>query len=191
MGKAKITPALIELICGHLKEGNYDMVAAQAAGITRQTFYNWVRKGKAEREGIYFDFYIEVEKAKAEGEVELITTIRKASRRSWTAAAWILERSRPERWALHKAKDNAVEFWKKELLDLLKAGDISQDDIIETVGEDLAHELFERAGIAIVSGGKAEEESAPERSEQPTEVPEESVGVRERDSGSLVDTSTA
>ena len=178
MGKAKITPELIELIKGHLTEGNYDVVAAQAAGITRQTFYNWIRKGKADKEGIYFDFYRMVEGAKAEGEVNLIKIIKKASGRSWTAAAWILERSRPERWALHKAKENAVEFWKKEILGLLKAGDITQADVIESLGEDLAFELFEQAGIPVVGRGEAKEESSVERSEQPAEVPEESVELR-------------
>jgi predicted site-specific integrase-resolvase len=182
MGKAKINPELIDLICGHLKEGNYDVVAAQAAGITRQTFYNWIRKGKAQREGIYFDFYRRVEEAKSQGEVELITTIRKASNRTWTAAAWILERSRPQRWALHKAKENAVEFWKKELLELLKDGDITQQDIIETVGADLAYELFEQAGIAVVGRGETEAESGDERSEQLVEVSKESVGLRSRGS---------
>ena len=172
MGHPKITPEKIDLICDHLKEGNYDMVAAQAAGITRQTFYRWIRQGKADKEGIYFEFYQRVEQSKAEGEINLITTIKKASNRTWTAAAWILERSRPERWALHKAKENAVEFWKKELLELLKDGAITQADIIETVGEDLANELFEQAGIPIVSGREAKEESLVERSEQSAEIPD-------------------
>ncbi len=178
MGKTKITPELIELIKEHLEEGNYDMIAAQAAGITRQTFYNWIRKGKTDKEGIYYDFYRMVEESKATGEVKLIAVIKKASNRTWTAAAWILERSRPERWALHKAKENAVEFWKKELLTMLKDKVITQADIVETIGEELAYELFEQAGIPVVGGGEAETESSVERSEQPAEVPAESVELR-------------
>ena len=170
MGKAKITPEIIELIKGYLEEGNYDLIAAQAAGITRQTFYNWIRRGKMDKEGIYFDFYTMVEKSKSEGEVNLIATIKKASNRTWTAAAWILERSRPERWALHKAKENAVEFWKQELLTMLKNKDITQADIIETVGEELAYELFEQAGIPVVGGREVEAQSSDERSREPAEI---------------------
>ena len=172
--KSKISPELIALIVEHLKEGNYDVVAAQAAGITRQTFYRWIRQGKEEKEGIFFDFYQAVEEAKAAGETELLHTIRKASGRSWTAAAWILERSRPQRWSLHKAKENAAAYWKKEILQLLKDGDVTQQDVIETVGEELAYELFNEAGISVAGPGKAAQESGSERSREPAEVPEES-----------------
>ena len=170
--KGKVSPERMNLIIEYLEEGNYDVVAAQAAGITRQTFYKWIRRGKEEKEGIYFDFYQRVEKAKAAGETELIHTIRQASKRTWTAAAWILERSRPQRWALHKAKENAAEYWKKEILQLLKDGDVSQEDVIETVGEELAHELFEQAGISIAGGREIKADSSPERSKQPAEISE-------------------
>ena len=176
--KSKITPELIELIVEHLKEGNYDMVAAQAAGITRQTFYRWIREGKKNKEGIYFDFYLAVEKAKAEGETELLHTIRKASSRSWTAAAWILERSRPQRWSLHKAKETAAKHWESEIRGLLKDGTMSQEDVIEVLGEDLAHELFEQAGIPITGRGKAKAESGSERTTEPAEVPEKPYRLR-------------
>ena len=172
--KSKITPELVELIIEHLKEGNYDVVAAQAAGITRQTFYRWIRKGKTEKEGIFFDFYQAVEEAKAAGETELLHTIRKASTRSWTAAAWILERSRPQRWSLHKAKEKAAKAWEKEILSLLKDGDITQDDIIETLGVDLANELFESAGIPVTGTTEVAQDSSAKRSGKPAKVPAKS-----------------
>lgn len=172
--KGKISPEKIELICGYLREGNYDIVASQAAGITRQTFYRWIRQGKEDKEGIYFDFYQAVEVAKAEGEVALLGVIKKASSRAWTAAAWMLERSRPQRWALHKAKDNAVEHWKKEILAMLKNNDITPEDVEEVLGEELAYELFEQAGIPVTGRGKTKADSSAERPKQPVEVPEKS-----------------
>ena len=172
--KGKITPEKIELICEHLREGNYDMVAAQAVGITRQTFYRWIRQGKEDKEGIYFDFRQKVERAKAEGEVALLTVIKKAATRTWTAAAWILERSRPGRWSKHETRKQSKEAWREDFLTLIKNGDVTREDVIEVAGEDLANELFEQAGIPIAGRGKAKAESSVERPKQPAEISEES-----------------
>ncbi|MHA2063216.1 MAG: helix-turn-helix domain-containing protein [Candidatus Thorarchaeota archaeon] len=170
--KSKLTPELLETIVELLEAGNYDIVAAQAVGITRATFYRWIRKGKEDKEGEHFEFYQAVERAKAKGETELLATIRRASNRTWTAAAWILERSRPERWSLRKAKENAVEFWKKEILGMVKSGDVTFDDVVETVGEELAYELFNEAGISISRGGETPADSSSERTREPAKISE-------------------
>lgn len=171
--KSKLTPKLVETILDLLRDGNYDMVAAQAVGISRATFYRWIRLGKDEKDGEYFDFYLAVEQAKAEGEVALLKTIKDASNnRQWQAAAWILERSRPERYSLHKGRENAVEFWKKEILGLVKAGDVTFDDVVETVGEDLAYELFNEAGIPVTRGAKTETNSSEKRAREPAKISE-------------------
>ncbi|KKM14961.1 hypothetical protein LCGC14_1700850 [marine sediment metagenome] len=173
MGRqSKLTSDLQDVIVKYVKEGNYDMVAAQAAGITRATFYRWIREGKKKQEGIYYDFYRAIEQAKSLGEASLLQTIKLASRRAWTAAAWILERSRPERYSLYRAKQKALDTYKTEILAMLKDGDITQEDVIETVGEELAYELFDRAGIAVARPGKTEEESSVERTGETAEVPE-------------------
>lgn len=170
--KSKLTPELVEIIVKLLKDGNYDIVSAQAVGITRATFYRWIRRGKEEKEGEYFEFYRAIEQAKATGETELLKIIRNASARAWQAAAWILERSRPERYSLRKGRENAVEFWKKEILGLVKSGDVTFDDVVETVGEELAYELFDEAGIPVTRGDKVEADSSREGTRAHAEVPD-------------------
>lgn len=43
----KLTPALIDTIALVIRNGASDYVAAQAVGITHQTFDNWMRRGAA------------------------------------------------------------------------------------------------------------------------------------------------
>jgi hypothetical protein len=49
-------------------------------------------------ERAYLDFAVHVERARAEAEVALVALITRASREDWRAAAWLLERSKPQRW---------------------------------------------------------------------------------------------
>ena len=171
-GKSKISQERIDVMLAHIREGNYDSVASSAAGITRQTFYRWIRKGKEDREGIYYDFYQAVEVAKAEGEVTLLKTVKAAAQRTWQAAAWMLERSRPDRWALQKSKQTAVKTWKKEMLEMLKSGDAVPEDVVEVLGEELAYELFDEAGIVLSGDRKTKTESGAERPKQAAQVSE-------------------
>jgi hypothetical protein len=68
------------------------------AGIHEATFYNWIKWGEAQARGRYFEFFEAVKKAEAEGQAALVATINVASKDSWQAAAWILERKYPEEW---------------------------------------------------------------------------------------------
>ncbi len=70
---------------------------AKLAGIEPSTLYLWLRKGRA-GDPEYSEFSASVKRAEAQGEAELVATIRAASSDSWQAAAWLLERRRPERW---------------------------------------------------------------------------------------------
>ena len=95
----KLTPEVQDLIIGILRAGHYQETAANFAGITATTFYNWLQRGREEGEGIYFEFLEAVEKAKAIGEVADLKVINDAARDgSWQAAAWKLERKFPTKW---------------------------------------------------------------------------------------------
>lgn len=49
-------------------------------------------------------------------------------------------------------QDIHIDDWRSELVDLLKAGKVSPDEVIKELGTDLATELFKSAGIRITSG---------------------------------------
>lgn len=125
--------------------------AAQLAGITARTFYSWKAKGLANKAPIYVQFLHELKKAEIEGEAAAINQIVKAAQEgNWTAAAWMLERRFPERWA----RVQKVEVsWKTEMISAIKEGQLSFEEVMEVINDDdLARELFESAGIEVISG---------------------------------------
>lgn len=99
---SKFTPEVIERIVSLLAAGNYEGTTAAAAGITPKTFYVWLRRGAPDGRAAdrpYRDFRHRVERAQSEGEARNVALIARAATDNWQAAAWLLERRYPERWA--------------------------------------------------------------------------------------------
>ena len=95
----KIDADIQAKICRTIRSGAYIETAAAYAGITKETFYKWLKRGKKDSSGPYREFSDAVGKALAEAELRDILRIDKAAESQWTAAAWRLERRFPERWA--------------------------------------------------------------------------------------------
>ncbi len=81
-----------------LRAGNHVDVAARAAGIAPATVA-LIR----ERGGEIAD---RIGQAAAEGEVRAVTQIAQAAAHNWQAAAWLLERTYPDRWARPVSREN-------------------------------------------------------------------------------------
>lgn len=107
----KLDDKLHNKIIQYISEGHYFEQAAAMAGITRQTYYNWIRRGENlqeeyeetgkvgnEEEERLRHFFLEAQKAIATAEDVWIRHIKDA--RHWTAKAWLLERRFPDRWGL-------------------------------------------------------------------------------------------
>lgn len=99
---SKLTPEVQTQISQLIRAGNTVEVAAAAAGIGEGTFYEWMARG--DKPGAAHDSFREfraaIEQARAESEAGMVARIAKAaSNGSWQAAAWLLERRAPERWA--------------------------------------------------------------------------------------------
>jgi len=76
-----------------LKLGLTYELAASYAGVDRTTIFNWMRRGKEETEGIYFDFVNAVKQAEGVCAANCMTRIiRAAENGQWQAAGWIMER---------------------------------------------------------------------------------------------------
>ncbi len=90
--KSKFTEPVRERIIEALRAGTTYEIAAQYAGISRSTLYEWIKKGEGFETGLYRTFYDNIKKAEAEGAVVHLGTIAQASKKDWKAAAWLLER---------------------------------------------------------------------------------------------------
>lgn len=105
MARPSKLPQVRDDIIEGVRAGLTVEVAAQMVGINDATFYTWMarargedRDGLGDPEGIYREFHDEVLKARAQAEARDVSLIRTAARTDWRAAAWYLERSRPQRW---------------------------------------------------------------------------------------------
>lgn len=69
----------------------YDL-AADYAGISRKTLWDWLKKGQDPKNKEYVTFRTDIKRAEAEGAISNLGTIKQASVKDWKAAAWLLER---------------------------------------------------------------------------------------------------
>lgn len=92
MPASKLNKEVVSRLSFALRQGSTYDLAAQYAGITRQTLYNWLSKAKAGDES-YFVVLDAVKSAEAAGALDMLQIITEsAGEGSWQAAAWLLER---------------------------------------------------------------------------------------------------
>ncbi len=116
--------AIRNRILESLAEGNYIEVATASAGITARTLRNWRKSGElAHRkrdegrdltptEEVFALFLDALGEHRALGEEKLVRRIVTASRTDWKAAAWILERAFPKRWAKREIPPDPIDYDK-------------------------------------------------------------------------------
>ena len=97
----KDTVEVREAILALLRDGNPKMIAAQASGISIDSFNRWVQKD--------LHFASLVREAESVAVVERLSSInRAASRGDWKADTWILERTQREIFGSNETKGNAL-----------------------------------------------------------------------------------
>ncbi len=98
----KLNPEITLRIVSYIRAGAYIETAAQAAGIHKDTFYEWLKTASkhrtAQKVTEYTQFSDAIEKAAAESELSDLTHIGRAAPSNWQAAAWRLERKHPEKY---------------------------------------------------------------------------------------------
>ena len=81
--QSKITPAKVDAIARLIAAGNYKRTAAGAAGISDDTFTNWVTRGTADlaagRQTLYAELSGRINKAETDAETRLLAIVRKAA----------------------------------------------------------------------------------------------------------------
>jgi len=84
-------------ICQFIRAGAYDYVAAEASGISRQTFFGWMRRGRAEGDRpsapIDVKFVSAVREAQAEARASAEATVRKMDPKWWLSR---MHRDKPD-----------------------------------------------------------------------------------------------
>jgi len=122
--RTKLTPDTKEDIVKALRAGNSRRDSALYAGVSETTFYSWMARGR-EGEPLYSEFLEAVEKAEAQSVVRNVAIIQRAAEETWQAAAWWLERKRPDDWGRRQRMDIGAD--KEELEVIVKIGGKRQD----------------------------------------------------------------
>lgn len=117
--RTKLTPDTKEDIVKALRAGNSRRDSALYAGVSETTFYSWMARGR-EGEPLYAEFLEAVEKAEAQSVVRNVAIIQRAAEETWQAAAWWLERKRPDDWGRRQRMDIGAD--KEELEVIVKIG---------------------------------------------------------------------
>jgi transposase len=108
----KLTHEMIEKIADLIVIGKPISVAANLAGISESTIYRWLAMGKKKGANkIYRDLVERVYEACEFSEFEALQVLRQATLEgsNWRAAAWILERRHPEKYAKRSPQDENIE----------------------------------------------------------------------------------
>ena len=83
-----------------IENGNYIETAAELAGFTKHSVYDWIKRGEA-GETPFNLFSDALKRAQARAEAAEVAKVRKAGEdpRFWAASMTYLERRHPDRWA--------------------------------------------------------------------------------------------
>ena len=154
----RFSPRVEKIILDYIKLGAYIETAVAAAGFSRETFYDWLRRGaraveKREKEqeltesDTWFASFAEkINAAVAESELSSLLRIDAAAAANvWQASAWLLERRHPERWGNRQKIQNEnlnydLSLLSNEQLHRLRDGEplasvLASTPITESAGE--------------------------------------------------------
>lgn len=95
-GKEKLTKDGIKTALRLCRAGLPDCQIAAVLGVSKETYSRWINHPKTENQN---QLRQQLKKADAEREAALVTRIMRASDDTWQAAAWLLERRYPDRYA--------------------------------------------------------------------------------------------
>jgi predicted site-specific integrase-resolvase len=90
---SKLSPYITKQIGDNITLGLSYALAANSVGIKYQTFNSWMSKGKIEKSGKYFQFYISIKKRNADTAKVLLERLNSAAKAgNCQVCIWVLER---------------------------------------------------------------------------------------------------
>ena len=144
----KLNKALIDEYCTYIENGMTVVDSCNLCGISKESFYRWLREAEAKDDfgrpipkyALQRELKGAVEKAQASFKAFHVQSIIKASRRNWTASAWLLERKYPEEYAAIDRRTaidaNKVEEKDEHSDNLLEALRLSCNDVMNREGDE-------------------------------------------------------
>lgn len=93
----ELTPQLRDQLAKLISLGIPVRVACQAEGIGKTAYYEWRSRGAAGEEP-YASFFAAINAARAKSEASITLNLISATKTDWRAAAWWLEKLRPNRY---------------------------------------------------------------------------------------------
>lgn len=140
---SKLTEEITQAICESVAKGLHKSHIAASVGIEADTLRNWLDRGAAKAEGdeAYSAFSVRFKKAQSDFCQARFGTILEASEKTWTAAAWVLERLYPDEYS-----DPG-----KELARLRREVDELKKLVPEVQGGDDKQTLFAKAAAIVLS----------------------------------------
>lgn len=153
--KSKLTPENHKQIVDAIKIGNNVTAVVDYIGISRETYYEWIRRGikdqEAGRTTIYSEFADEVERAPAFAEVYHVQNIYKAAKTNPYFSKWWLEHKRPREYSAHATLEILVN--DVELIAKLSMTAVSEPLNVPNLNEyksfDTIPPMLEAAGEAV------------------------------------------
>lgn len=126
----KLTDEVQNIIVKALENGLAIKSACGLAHISEKTFYNWYNEGAEKKSGKKRDFHDAVDNAKNVAQSNFENVIASAANDgTWQAAAWWLERRRPDKY---NKPDKVIVNPKQDLSEFVEDED-KQDEIFDDV----------------------------------------------------------
>lgn len=133
---AKINDDICRAIVLLVSSGVPQSAAAAAARIGRRTLQRWISLGRktTNKKSPYRQLYLDVKKAEADAITRNVAIIQKAASKSWTAAAWWLERRYPGDFGINRKEMSDLRSKVSELESRLGSTSVSQRIVVGIVG---------------------------------------------------------
>ena len=111
----KLKPETHQRFVALLRASNAFETCARAVGVTPRVAKSWYQRGgESDAREPFKSFRVDCDRAEAEAESRAVAIIANAARDSWQAAAWLLERQHPERWARVSQRKEAEQLKEPE-----------------------------------------------------------------------------
>lgn len=151
---SKLSPEVVQRICGLVELCGSLEDAAAKAGVSRATVFVWQRKGQEQKKGPYRDFLDAIEAAKAKRRFNFGAQMQKHGLKHWQAVAWLAERTDPKHFGL-RIKVHVNEELER-MMDKLQRRLTPQEyeRALEAISEpdDSPAEIDEASGIEAAGG---------------------------------------